>query len=74
MKGSRHELAVEQAIARLLLCETAADGALPTAALRSKSDGASATSTCRRKLLCGTRSRATETVALPLSQEESQLD
>src|SRR5260370_22774816 len=29
---------------------------------------------CRRKLLRGTRSRATGTVALPLSPEQSQLD
>ena len=45
MRGRRHALAVAEAIARLLHCETAAAGALPTAALRAKSKWASASST-----------------------------
>jgi len=43
------------------------------AALRSKSDG-QVPAPLPEKLLCGTRSRATGTVALPLSKEESHLD
>src|SRR5260370_327984 len=51
----------------LLVCEAAAAGAFAHCRARVAIRWGARQSRCRRKLLCGTRSRATGTVALPLS-------